>query len=240
MNKTISPELRFKLDLLWPLIIIIPLFIIHITALLSDFNLTQFGIFPRHIKGLHGVFFSPFIHGDWQHLIANSFSFWVLLFFLIHFYRKIAFRSIVVIFIISQILLWCFGRESWHIGLSGIVYGLAFEICFLGVFSKKINLSAISLIVVFLYGSFIWGMTPVNPEISWEGHLFGAFSGILLSIIFKKQYRVIKPIINSTDDEHYIQYSYKPPKPSKETIIDKLRKLPDSISEKRKNKKSRR
>ncbi|MBN1111355.1 MAG: rhomboid family intramembrane serine protease [Bacteroidales bacterium] len=234
--KTVSYEKRFKIDLLWPIVILIIPFAVHLIKVLNDYNLTQFGIFPRHIKGLSGILFSPFIHGSWDHLLANSFSFWILLFFLIHFYRKIAFKSVVYIFVISQVLLWCFGREYWHIGLSGVVYGIAFEVCLLGIFSKQINLSAVSLAVVFLYGSFIWGMTPINPEISWEGHLFGATAGILMSIIYRRLYKKPKPVIEpSVDDEHYIKYSYKPPR---ETFFDKLMRLPDRFSKKN-NEKSR-
>jgi len=78
------------------------------------------------------------------------------------------------------------GRESIHIGASGLVYGLAFFLAFSGFFRKDRALGIIAFIVVFLYGSMVWGMLPQNGNISWEGHLFGAISGISLAWYFRK------------------------------------------------------
>ena len=51
-------------------------------------------------------------------------------------------------------------------------------------------LIVIALIMVFLYGSFIWGMIPslaIPQNISWEGHLSGAIIGVLLAIFLRKE-----------------------------------------------------
>ena len=44
---------------------------------------------------------------------------------------------------------------------------------------------ALSLLVVFLYGGMVWGVFPLVKEISWEGHLFGAFAGILFAWVYR-------------------------------------------------------
>ena len=86
----------------------------------------------------------------------------------------------------SGIFLWCLGRMNFHIGASGIVYALASFIFFSGIISKNKNLSALSLIVIFIYGSLFWGLFPTDQQISWEGHLSGFISGLILSWYFRK------------------------------------------------------
>jgi membrane associated rhomboid family serine protease len=140
-------------------------------------------------------------------LIANSTSFLVLSTALFFFYRKFALRIFILNYFMSGILLWLGGREVWHIGASGIIYGMAAFLLFSGIFRKDLRLLTISLIVVFLYGSFIWGLFPIDPKISWEGHLMGAVSGTILSLIYYKQgppvhpYEWEKEIDDEDDDE---------------------------------------
>jgi len=78
------------------------------------------------------------------------------------------------------------GREAYHIGASGIVYGLAAFHFVSGVIRNDLRLLTISAVVVFLYGGMIWGMFPIKPEISWESHLWGGISGILLAFYYRK------------------------------------------------------
>ena len=92
-----------------------------------------------------------------------------------------------IIYILSGICVWLGGRESWHIGASGIVYGLASFLFFSGVFRRDANLLTIGIIVVFLYGSMFWGIFPLKPEISWESHLWGAVSGLALAFYYRHQ-----------------------------------------------------
>ena len=48
----------------------------------------------------------------------------------------------------------------------------------------------VSLVIIFLYGSLVWGFFPeFFPEknISWEGHLFGFIAGILMAVYYRNQ-----------------------------------------------------
>lgn len=78
------------------------------------------------------------------------------------------------------------GKPGWHIGASGVIYGLAFFLFFSGLLRKYAPLIAISLLVTFLYGGLVWQMfpyfTPANT--SWEGHLSGAIMGSLCAFAF--------------------------------------------------------
>lgn len=149
-------------------------------------DLYKGGIFPLHWKGLPGILASPFIHSGYKHLVSNSVPFFILLFALVYYYRKISYRIFFQIFLFSGLCVWLAGRESWHIGASGVVYGMAAFHFTSGVIRNDLRLLVISIVVVFLYGGMIWGMLPLKPEISWESHLWGGVSGVLLAIRYRK------------------------------------------------------
>jgi membrane associated rhomboid family serine protease len=150
-------------------------------------SLSEYGLFPRRWDGFIGIFTMPFLHGDLEHLISNSVPLLVLLSGLVYFYKKLAFRVTLWIWLLSGFWLWLGGRSSYHIGASAVIYGLTVFLFFSGVFRKDRRLMALSLLVVFLYGGLVWGMLPVVEELSWEGHLFGSCAGLLMAIVYKKQ-----------------------------------------------------
>jgi membrane associated rhomboid family serine protease len=174
---------------------------VKITETMTGVQLTHLGMLPRDLHGLIGIITSPLIHADYSHLIANSTSFIVLATALFFFYRKVAFRIFILNYFMSGILLWLCGREAYHIGASGIIYGLAAFLLFSGILMRDMRLLTISLIVVFLYGSMIWGLFPIDPQISWDGHLMGALSGTILALLFYKQGPPVKTIEPEPEDE---------------------------------------
>lgn len=148
-------------------------------------NLYEFGVYPRKKSGLLGIISSPFIHGDWDHLRNNAISFFALSAGLIYFYPRKALPVLVIAWLLSGIGVWFWARESYHIGASGIIYALAAFIFISGILRAHPNLLALSMLVVFLYGSFIWGMVPADPRISYEAHISGAVIGVLLAVYFR-------------------------------------------------------
>ena len=151
----------------------------------------QGGINPLEVIGLKGVLFSPFIHGDLEHLYHNSIPLLILSMALFYFYRKIAWKVLLYGILISGLITWFIGRPSNHIGASGLIYVLVSFIFFKGIFAKHFRLVALSMLVVFLYGSMIWYVFPVKEGMSWEGHLAGLITGFLFAIVFRKS--VAKP-----------------------------------------------
>lgn len=181
------------------------LFLIWGTFVLQQLGLGRFncyGIVPRNGIGLRGVLFAPMFHSGWQHIINNSVPLLVLSFFVTLFYQRIAYYVIFLGWILTGLLVWLFGNLlpsdtlGCHIGASGIVYLLASYVFFSGVFKKSRNLIAVSLIVVFLYGSMVWGVIPEEfmpwlygdsqASISWESHLFGAVIGVVFAALTPK------------------------------------------------------
>lgn len=150
-----------------------------------DLHLSRFGVFPRTLEGLRGILFYPLIHGSLEHLFNNSVPLLVLLFCLFYFYSSIALRTVFWIYILSGIWIWISARQNYHIGASGVVYGLAAFIFFSGLFRRDNRMIAISLIVAFLYGSMVWGILPIQERVSWEGHLWGAISGLALAWLYR-------------------------------------------------------
>jgi len=170
-----------------PFILLTIFWLVKIIESYFGINFGEYGIKPRTIDGLQGIILYPFIHGDWSHLINNSISYFILSFSLYYFYDKIATKIWFWIYILSGIWLWCLGRPNYHIGASGIIYGLASFLFFSGIFRKNKSLSIISLLVVFIYGSMVWGVLPIDYTISFEGHFTGALSGLILSFFYKNE-----------------------------------------------------
>jgi membrane associated rhomboid family serine protease len=147
----------------------------------------KLGVFPRTLEGLLGIITAPFIHGDWKHLFNNALPLIVLGTSLRFFYKEISKEVFFWSWLMSGLWLWSIGRPSFHIGASGLVYALASFLFFSGLIRKHTRLMAVSLVVVFLYGSLIWGIFPIKTHISWEGHLSGGIAGVLLAWWFREQ-----------------------------------------------------
>lgn len=149
-------------------------------------DLARFGILPRKLVGLRGIVLAPFIHGGVEHLFNNSVPLLVLGWFTMYFYPKASGRLVLVSWLVTGLWVWIMARESYHIGASGIVYALAGFIFFSGLLRRRIALMAVSLIVVFLYGSMWWGMLPLQPGVSWESHLAGGIVGSIMAWYYRK------------------------------------------------------
>jgi membrane associated rhomboid family serine protease len=152
-----------------------------------DVHLYQYGVLPRKLAHLYGIFTMPFLHSDWQHILGNTPPLFILTSFLFYFYKKFFGWVYMYIYILAGFWTWIIGREDFHIGASGIIYGLTSYIFFSGAWSKNYRLAAISLLIVFLYGSIIWGIFPMEKHVSWEGHLSGFVAGFILSIYYRKE-----------------------------------------------------
>ena len=176
---------RFIYSLIFPLVFTAILWLVKGVEVLTDSSFHTWGIYPLDVKGLRGIIFSSFIHGSWEHIINNTPPVLVLSVALFYFYRQISYKVFFLIWVIHGFWLWFFARESYHIGASGIVYGLGAFLFVSGVIRKNTHLLAIAMIVAFLYGSMVWGIFPIEERVSWEGHLTGMAAGIILSIYYK-------------------------------------------------------
>ena len=184
---------RIRLALIPAMFFCAILWIVHVVDFsgITNYNFSRLGIYPLRPSGLVGVLFSPFIHASFSHLISNTVALLVLLTMLFYFYSQIAFKSIALLWLLSGLLTWLIGRSSFHIGASGLIFGLVFFLFFSGILRRHIPLSAVSMIVAFIYGGTVWSILPVTAYIdvnlSWEAHLSGAISGFIVALAFRKQ-----------------------------------------------------
>lgn len=189
-----SEKKRISVSFLIPVYFVSILWLVFFAEYASGLDFSWLGILPRTIVGLRGILFTPFLHGSIGHLMSNSVPLLLLGGGLIYFYRHIAYSVFAWIWIIDGIGVWLLGRESYHIGASGLVYGMASFLIFSGILRKNRQLQALSLVVVFIYGSLIWGMFPFIPDVSWEAHLFGFLAGVYFSVHFLKEGPLNDPI----------------------------------------------
>jgi len=169
----------------YPLLFVMVLWVVFWIESRFGLNLNSFGGYRRERKGLRGIVFGPFIHGSLKHLFNNSIPLFVLSSALFYFYRNLRWKILLFGLLLTGIATWLIRRSSLHIGASGVVYMLASFLFFKGIFSKQFQLTALALAVVFLYGGMLWYVFPVNPEISWEGHLSGFFVGLVFAYFYK-------------------------------------------------------
>jgi len=208
-------------SMLFPALLVAIMWLIKLSETLLETRFVHFGNYPMKWEHLGGIITSPFIHGDYDHLLSNTFPFLILGTALFYFYRQHALKILLFLFVFSGLFVWLAARPSFHIGASGVVYGLASFLIFSGFLHNNKELTSIAFIVVFIYGSMVWGVLPGREGISWEGHLSGLLTGFLGALFFSKkiadtQQKTIQygyydyGEINLSDDDYTsIEYHYK-------------------------------
>jgi membrane associated rhomboid family serine protease len=183
MNKELRKFIR---NIQVPLLLVALLWLVEIIEQLGNYRFVRYGIYPRELDGIAGIISAPFIHSDWNHLISNSLPILALGVVMMIFYQRVAVFSLVSITLITGLCVWIFARPSYHIGASGVVYGMVSFVFWSGIFRRNIRSIILSLIVLMMYSGLFPGILPPEEEgISWESHLFGALSGIFVAFIFK-------------------------------------------------------
>ncbi len=183
-------ERRLIRSLVIPFLFVFLLWVIRIVESIGGYDLAFLGIYSRSWEGLIGILTSPLVHGSYAHLLSNTVPLMVLGSAMFLFYKDLAPKIFILIYLLTGIWVWIAARPAYHIGASGVVYGLAAFLFTSGLIRKHTGLLAVSLVVVFLYGSLVWGIFPeFFPEknISWESHLLGGVAGIILAIYFRKE-----------------------------------------------------
>ncbi|MEY2924675.1 MAG: hypothetical protein RLZZ337_1223 [Bacteroidota bacterium] len=194
-------------SLVWPLVVLVFIWLVFFVDLRFNLHLNQFGMQPKTLNGLIGIFSMPFLHGDFDHLFSNSIPLLLSLGFIFQYFPEQKLKIIGLSALLTSILLWIIGEKgSNHIGASGLVYAYIFFLVTHAFFTRNKETLAAAFVLIFLYGSLIYGIFPeygkiIGKNISWEGHLAGAISGVLFGIIFRKQGPQQRMFFEDEDDE---------------------------------------
>lgn len=190
--KTLRNEFGSPLEaIIYPLLLVALMWMTYWAELVSGVDLVRYGVRPHAWESWKGVLMMPLLHApnDIAHIVNNSFPALLLFAALVFYYREIAFRVLLVSWLGTGMLVWAFGTNdnSYHIGMSGVIYALFGFLFISGFFRRYRPLQVVSLFVVFLYGSMVWGIFPLKAGVSWEGHFSGLVVGIVLAVIYRKR-----------------------------------------------------
>ncbi len=176
--------------MLFPMMVIAVMWAVKLYETFYKTDLSGFGIRPHSVEGLIGIVFAPFLHADFSHLIANTIPMFITLSIIFYFYKEIAFKIFFLIWLFTNVWVWSFAlKNTCHIGASGLVYGFVTFLLFSGLIRRNLQLMAISMLIIFLYGGLFWGIFPdffPHRNISWESHLMGGIAGIVMAIFYRK------------------------------------------------------
>lgn len=201
---------EFINSLIVPLAILVLLWAIKFFETISGISLAQYGLHPHSYEKAYGILTMHLLHGDYSHLASNSLALFVLLSGLYLFFKKLATQIFLQFYLFTGLATWIIASEGQiHIGASGIVYALAWFHILSGFIRKNKPQAAFGFLVIFLYGSVVWGIFPMfqsKPNISWQGHLAGAITGSVLAIYYRR--KGLPPPINEEEEDLDDEYPY--------------------------------
>lgn len=207
----------------WPSLLVLCMLVVHMHQAFFGWDPGNYGIMSRRLWGIRGILTAPLVHGSWEHVFSNIFPMFFMLSLILFFYRKVALSAFLLIYMLTGLAVWLFARPVSHIGASGVVYGLVAFVFWNGVFRRSVRSIVLSVIVLLLYSSMFLGILPRQEGISWESHLFGGLTGILVSYWLRE---VLE------DEEAERQEPYEPF--AAERMAEKVHFLPQDAFEKTK------
>ena len=199
--------LKFRKSVFYTISFVGLLWLVRLTESSFAFDFGVFGIHPRSIAGSVGIITGPLVHGDFHHLLSNSLPLIFLGIGVFYFYHRVALEVFIWIYLFTGFWVWVMARDAYHIGASGIVYGLASFLLFSGFFRKDSRSIAISLVVIFLYGGMVYGLSPVNDDISWESHLLGTIGGFVTAFFYRKTQ--LAPPVSYAEPPDYVKDEWR-------------------------------
>jgi membrane associated rhomboid family serine protease len=149
-----------------------------ILPFLSSRWTARLGVVPRRASGLVGIITAPFVHANVAHFAANLPPF-IVLGALVLRRNEAGFIEVAATIALAEgALLWMFGRNAAHIGMSGVIFGFLGYLLAIAWFTRTANDLLVAGGVLVFYGGMLAGIRPVRDGTSWEGHLFGLLVGL--------------------------------------------------------------
>jgi len=190
MDEATLERKQFLNALIIPSIFSLLMILIHWITVYYNLDVARWGVYPRESFGFKGVLTAPFVHSGWEHLFSNLPPFFIASLMIIYFYPRIAYQSIFIIYVLTGLMVWVIARQVYHIGASGVVYGLIAFIAWSGIFRRNRRALALATIILVLYGGIYATSEPIKEGISWESHLMGALAGIFTAYFYKEELEI--------------------------------------------------
>ncbi|MCE1164228.1 MAG: rhomboid family intramembrane serine protease [Bacteroidetes bacterium] len=183
--ETEANKVKFRISLIISSVFLCVLWAVKIFETYTKKDLSFLGVYPKEVKGLIGILTAPLVHADFSHLTSNSITLFVVMIFLFYAYINSSLKVFAIIYFLPNVFVWFLGRPAYHIGASGIIYGILAFLFFVGLLRRDPRSIGLSLLVTFMYGGLVWGILPYDPAISFEAHISGAAVGILCAVLFR-------------------------------------------------------
>lgn len=156
---------------------------IQIINAILKYRLNILGIYPRHLLGLPGIIFSPFLHGSFSHLIFNTLPLFILTNFVMINGKSMFYQVSAIIILIGGLGIWLFGRKGFHVGASTLIMGYLGYTLFNAVLHHSLLTILLAFVCIYYLGGLLLNLFPAEARTSWEGHVFGFIGGILATYL---------------------------------------------------------
>jgi len=194
---------NFRLALLLAFAFVALIVALQLIAAVAGDGPVELGVRPRTAIGLLGILFAPLLHADFAHVLSNAVPLGVIGTALLYLYPQSARTVLPAVYFGPGAAVWLVGRDSMHLGASGLVYGMFAYVLTAGLLRRDRRALAAALMVVLLYGTLVWGVLPIQPRMSWETHLAAAVIGVLLAFALQKRdVRRPESYDGEVDDRH--------------------------------------
>jgi len=162
--------------------IIILLWAIQTVNFLGKYSFNSFGIRTRELRGLPGIFFSPFLHGNFNHLFFNTIPLFVLSNLVLLNGKPVFYYVTFSIIILSGLLIWLIGRRGIHVGASSLIMGYFGFLLARAYFNVTGTTIILAGVCIYYFGGLVLSLFPgAKKNVSWEGHIYGMASGIFVA-----------------------------------------------------------
>jgi membrane associated rhomboid family serine protease len=153
----------------------------------TNWDLFVLGVRARTLSGLLGIITAPLVHSNLIHIFSNTFPLLFLGTVLFFFFERIGRPVFLMCYFLPNVFVWLVSaRDTYHIGASGMVYALGTFLIVFGLLKREVWTVIVAMAVSIIYGSiFVYGLFPDDTNISWEGHVGGALTGIAASVYYR-------------------------------------------------------
>ena len=155
-------------------------------------RLDQDGIVPRTADGLEGIVWAPLLHGGWAHLIANTLPFLIFGFLVLANGIGRFVLVTAIVWVLGGLGVWLTAPDgSVTIGMSGVIFGWLTYLLVRGFFARSGTQIVLAVVLFLVWGGILLGVLPGQEGVSWQGHLFGAFAGVLAAWLVAPRRRAV-------------------------------------------------